>query len=145
MNNNISIDKLDRATCANLNIRNQKGWVAVEWMPTKGYSRVVGTARTKQDLIDILEDIRYRWLNPDGFWSYEGGHEDEEADLAMQADAYDICNDSDDDEDAWSHEENLKCIEIAKEESRKMMERDEINDEFKVIFTHGTFKTQVEK
>ena len=103
MNNNISIDKLDRASCANLNIRNQKGWVAVEWMPTKGYSRVVATARTKQDLIDILVDIRFRWLYPHGFWSYEGGREDEEADLASNADAYDICNDSDDDEVIFAH------------------------------------------
>ena len=57
MKNNISIDKLDRASCANLNIRNQKGWVAVEWMPTKGYSRVVAIARTKQHLIYMLEDL----------------------------------------------------------------------------------------
>jgi len=57
MYNNIFIDKLNRATCANLNIRNQKGWVAVEWMPEKGHSRVVAIARTKQDLMDILEDF----------------------------------------------------------------------------------------
>ena len=57
MYNNISIGKLDRASCENLNIRNQKGWVAVEWMPTKGYSRVIGTARIKEDLMDILEGL----------------------------------------------------------------------------------------
>ena len=95
MNDNISIDKLDLASCRNLNIRNQKGYVAVEWMPAKGYSRVVAVARTKKDLMDILEDIRLRWLNPYGFW--DGSEEgEEEADIASNADAYDICNDSDD-------------------------------------------------
>ena len=129
MKNNISIDKLDRASCENLNICNQKGWVAVEWMPEKGHSRVVAIARTKQHLIYMLEDLSDEEeemndefemiLSPsiikpysDAFWAYDGGREDEEADLASNADAYDICNDSDEDE---------------------------------VIFAHGTFKTHVEK
>tara|TARA_R110000824_G_C15151296_1_gene671030 strand:+ start:633 stop:824 length:192 start_codon:yes stop_codon:yes gene_type:complete len=58
MNDNISIEKLGLASCRNLNIRNQKGYVAVEWMPTQGYSRVVAVARTKGDLMEILKDLR---------------------------------------------------------------------------------------
>lgn len=51
MNKNISISKLDLASCLNLNIRNQKGWVAVEWFPNLGHSRVIGIARTKAELL----------------------------------------------------------------------------------------------
>tara|TARA_R110002110_G_scaffold327009_6_gene538758 strand:- start:520 stop:702 length:183 start_codon:yes stop_codon:yes gene_type:complete len=53
-NKNISIDKLDLASCINLNIRNQKGWVAVEWMPEKGHSRVIAIERTKKELLELL-------------------------------------------------------------------------------------------
>tara|TARA_R110000803_G_scaffold42110_2_gene90370 strand:- start:555 stop:794 length:240 start_codon:yes stop_codon:yes gene_type:complete len=53
-NKNISIDKLDLASCINLNIRNQKGWVAVEWCPSKGHSKVIGIARTKRELLEEL-------------------------------------------------------------------------------------------
>ena len=53
-NENISISKLDLASCINLNIPNQKGWVAVEWCPSKGHSKVIGIARTKKDLLSLL-------------------------------------------------------------------------------------------
>tara|TARA_R110000751_G_scaffold168121_1_gene273947 strand:+ start:2467 stop:2643 length:177 start_codon:yes stop_codon:yes gene_type:complete len=55
-NKNISIDKLDLASCINLNIRNQKGWVAVEWMPEKGHSRVIAIKRTKKALLEEISD-----------------------------------------------------------------------------------------
>ncbi len=55
MNKNISISKLDLASCLNLNIRNQKGWVAVEWFPNLGHSRVIGIARTKAELLAQIE------------------------------------------------------------------------------------------
>ncbi len=55
-NKNISITKLDLASCINLNIRNQKGWVAVEWMPEKGHSRVIAIERTKKALLQEISD-----------------------------------------------------------------------------------------
>jgi len=56
-NTNISIGKLDLATCLNLNLPNQKGWAAVEWMPEKGHSRVLAVARTKKDLKELLRSL----------------------------------------------------------------------------------------
>tara|TARA_R110000868_G_scaffold189732_4_gene433278 strand:+ start:2615 stop:2791 length:177 start_codon:yes stop_codon:yes gene_type:complete len=53
-NKNISIAKLDLASCINLNIRNQKGWVAVEWMPEKGHSKVIAILPTKKALLEEL-------------------------------------------------------------------------------------------
>ena len=55
-NKNISIGKLDLASCINLNIRNQKGWVAVEWMPEKGHSRVIAIERTKKALLEEISN-----------------------------------------------------------------------------------------
>lgn len=55
-NKNISITKLDLASCINLNIRNQKGWVAVEYLPGKGHSRVIAIRKTKKELQDEINN-----------------------------------------------------------------------------------------
>ena len=57
MNKNITIGKLDLASCLNLNIRNQKGWVAVEWIPEAGHSKVVAIERTKKALLEAIAEL----------------------------------------------------------------------------------------
>lgn len=52
----MTIGKLDLASCINLNIRNQKGWVAVEWMPEKGHSKVIAIESTKKALLEEIAD-----------------------------------------------------------------------------------------